>query len=372
MSDKILISPPHLNGREKEYVLDALSGNWISSKGKYIDLFETKIKSFINPEKEIVTLNSGTSAIHLALKHLGVQHGDEVICQSFTFAATAFPILYQKAIPVFVDSERQTWNICPLLLEEAIKDRIGKGKKPKAIIAVHIYGMPYKVTEIHGIAKKYDIPVIEDAAEALGSKYNDMPCGGFGQLAVLSFNGNKIITSAQGGVLVCNSAVEKQQFIHWATQAKENEPYYLHTSVGYNYRISNVLAAIGLAQIENLNEKISLRRNIFDRYFSELDKEVFDFQHEPNRFFSNRWMTCILTKSKNNKENIIETLKKNRIETLHLWYPMHKQPVFSEYPAYTNGKAETLFNLGLCLPSGSNLTMEKLDKIISVLNNRQI
>lgn len=367
MSNKILVSPPHLDGAEIKYVSDALSGNWISSKGKYIDLFEDKLRTYINPKKEIAALNSGTSAIHLALKHLGVAHGDEVICQSFTFAATAFPIRYQKAVPVFVDSEPDTWNICPVLLEEAINSRISKGKKPKAIIAVHIYGMPYKVAEINEIAKKYDIPVIEDAAEALGSTYNGIPCGNFGQLAVLSFNGNKIVTSAQGGALVCSGTTAKERFIHWATQAKEDRPYYLHKSVGYNYRISNVLAAIGLAQIENLDEKVSLRRQVFNKYYSELNGKTFDFQHERDNFFSNRWMTCVLAKSEKQKENIIEALTGNRIETLHLWYPLHKQPIFKKFPAYVNGNAEKLFNCGFCLPSGSKLTEKEQNEIITIL-----
>ncbi|PID69235.1 MAG: pyridoxal phosphate-dependent aminotransferase [Flavobacteriales bacterium] len=369
MSNKILISPPHISGAEKKYVLDALSGDWISSKGKYIDSFEKKLQFHINQNKEVVCLNSGTSAIHLALKQLGVQENDEVICQSFTFAATAFPVLYQKAIPVFVDSEPDTWNICPVLLEKAIKNRIKNGKKPKAILAVHLYGMPYKIDEVQRIATTYNIPVIEDAAEALGSSYNNVPCGNFGQLAVLSFNGNKIITSAQGGAIVCNTVKEKESFIHWATQAKDNLPFYHHSSVGFNYRMSNVLAAIGLAQIENLHKKINLRRQVYFRYFSELDKDLFDFQKESENSFSNRWMTCILTISRAEKEKLLKTLINNGIEALHLWYPLHKQPVFKEFPSFINGTSEHLFNRGLCLPSGSKLTANEYQKIVAVLKN---
>ncbi len=369
MNSKIWVSPPHMTGEELEYVQNSLSENWVSSVGPDINKFEDAIQDYLNSTDEVIALNSGTSAIHLALIQIGVTQGDEVICQSFTFSASANPILYLGAKPIFIDSESDTWNLCPILLEEAIKDRISKGKKPKAIIAVHLYGMPYKITEIHHIAKKYKIPIIEDAAEALGSEYKNKKCGTFGDFGILSFNGNKIITTSAGGALICKSKDIKNNTIHLATQAKEDAPHYQHTKIGYNYRISNILSSIGLAQMKVIHNRVASRRNNYNFYTKNLKANLtISFLKEPKDFFSNRWMTTILTKSYKDREQLRLTLEKNNIESKPLWKPLHLQPVFLEYPSYVNGISENLFNTGLCLPSGSNLTKNNLKRITISIN----
>jgi len=369
MNSKIWVSPPHMTGEELEYIQNSLAKNWVSSVGPDINKFEDTIQDYLNSTNEVIALNSGTSAIHLALIQLGVTYGDEVICQSFTFSASANPIIYLGAKPVFVDSESDTWNICPQLLEEAIKDRILKGKKPKAIIAVHLYGMPYKIMEIHTIAKKYEIPIIEDAAEALGSEYKNEKCGTFGDIGILSFNGNKIITTSSGGALICKSKEIKNSIIHLATQAKEDAPHYQHTKIGYNYRISNILSSIGLAQMKVIKERVTSRRDNYNFYTKNLKtNSTITFLKEPKDFFSNRWMTSILTKSYKNREKLRLVLEKNNIESKPLWKPLHLQPVFLEFPSYVNGISENLFNRGLCLPSGSNLSNNDLERITKILN----
>jgi dTDP-4-amino-4,6-dideoxygalactose transaminase len=357
-----------MGGEELKYVHEAFSTNWIAPLGPNVNAFEDSLQAYLIENKEIAALSSGTAAIHLALIILGVTSGDEVICQSFTFSASANPILYQGATPVFVDSELETWNICPKQLEIAINDRIKKGKKPKAIIAVHLYGMPYNVTKIKALSVKYDIPVIEDSAEALGSAVNGQKCGTFGDLGVFSFNGNKIITTSGGGALVCNDVATKQQAIFLATQARDEAPHYQHSKIGYNYRLSNVLAGIGRGQLEVLQDRIDKRRANFNYYKKNLKNSSFQFLEAPEGYFSNRWLTCILTPSFEMREKIRVHLHTLGIESRPLWKPMHTQPIFMKYPRYVNGVSEKLFEIGLCLPSGSNTTENELDSVVGVLN----
>ncbi|PCI11966.1 MAG: pyridoxal phosphate-dependent aminotransferase [Flavobacteriaceae bacterium] len=370
MDKKIWLSSPHMGGKERDFVSEAFDTNWIAPLGPNVNGFESDIQSYLDAEVHVAALSSGTAAIHLGLQLLGVESGDEVICQSFTFSASANPILYLSAIPVFVDSEKDTWNMCPTLLEEAIRDRISKGKKPKAIIAVHLYGMPYKVDEINAVAKKYAIPVLEDSAEALGSTYKGVKCGTFADISILSFNGNKIITTSGGGALVSHQKEDKEKAIFFSTQSRDNAPHYQHSEIGYNYRMSNVLAGIGRGQMLVLDTRVAARRNNYKRYFDALSpKKEFTFLDEPQESFSNRWLSCLLTSSYNIRENIRLKLEKENIETRPLWKPMHLQPVFSKYPSYVNGTSEALFNKGLCLPSGSNLTEDDVSKVIYHIKN---
>ncbi|MCK0131234.1 aminotransferase class I/II-fold pyridoxal phosphate-dependent enzyme [Flavobacteriaceae bacterium F08102] len=366
MKSKILLAPPDLSGDELSYIQQAIATNNIASYGENIDIFERQLKTYLNVS-EVVAVNSGTSAIHLALIALGVERGDEILCQSFTFSATANPIIYLGATPIFIDSERETWNMCPVLLEEAIVDRIKNGKKPKAIIAVHLYGMPYKTKEINALSVRYNIPVIEDAAEALGSRVNDQPCGSFGHYAIISFNGNKIITTGAGGAIVCNSLAEKERFIHLATQAKDNAPHYQHSSIGYNYRMSNLLAGIGRAQMNHIDKHISIKRKIFSSYKSQVDGN-FCFLEEPEGSFSNRWLTTLSCTSFEIREQVRISLTKNNIEAKPLWKPLHLQPVFQQYRSFINGTSEEIFSKGLCLPSGVGMTENDLNTVTSILS----
>jgi dTDP-4-amino-4,6-dideoxygalactose transaminase len=368
---RIYLSLSVQSGFEQEYVQRALETNWITSGGPNVNDFEIKLEKYYNNEFCVTALNSGTSAIHLALILLGVNSGDEVICQSMTFSASANPILYQGAMPIFIDSEWDTWNICPENLEIAIKDRIKKGKKPKAIIAVHLYGIPYKVDEVHAVADRYDIPVIEDSAEALGSTYKGKKCGSFGTLGILSFNGNKIITTSSGGALVTNSKKIKEKAIFYSNQSKDIAVHYQHSEIGYNYRMSNICAGIGLGQIKMLDKNIEARRDnhffykeIFKRIESVKLSEVLD-----ETYFSNFWLNTILIgPSKNkNKESLRLTFENANIECRPVWKPMHLQPIFEKYPYYGGKIAEKLFNTGLCLPSGSNLTSEDKNRIRKVI-----
>ena len=354
-----------MSGNELQYVNEAFSTNWIAPLGPNVNAFENSIENYLDGNSHIAAISSGTAAIHLALIMLGVTSNDEVICQSKTFSASANPIMYLGATPVFIDSEKDTWNLCPILLEEAIKDRINKGKMPKAIIAVHLYGMPYKVNEIHKIAKEYNIPVIEDSAEALGSTYSNQKCGTFGDIGILSFNGNKIITTSGGGALVTKNKEHKDKAIFLATQAREKAVEYLHSEVGYNYRMSNVLAGIGRGQMEVIDERVAQRRNNFDFYKNELQHiEGITFLEEPQGSFSNRWLSSILTESSKMRDALYTTFEKQNIETRPLWKPMHQQPIFKACPNYINGVSDDLFNRGLCLPSGSNLTENDLERIL--------
>ncbi|AWX45812.1 dTDP-4-amino-4,6-dideoxygalactose transaminase [Flagellimonas maritima] len=353
---------------EQQYVKEAFDTNWIAPLGPFVNRFENTIGEYIGDGAQVAALSSGTAAIHLALKLLGVSHGDEVICQSFTFSASANPILYLGATPVFVDSENLTWNISPELLEKAIVDRTALGKKPKAIIAVHLYGMPYMVDEITKISKKYEIPVIEDSAEALGSSYKNKKCGNFGDIGILSFNGNKIITTSGGGALITNDINVKKKAVFFATQSRDDAPHYQHSEVGFNYRMSNVLAGIGCGQMEVLDNRVSARRNNFDFYRNNLGHlQELKFLEEPNGFYSNRWLSCILTPSFEIREKIRLGLLEEDIESRPLWKPLHLQPIFKNSPNFTNGTSEELFERGLCLPSGSNLNSEDLDRIVYTL-----
>lgn len=368
MKPKIWLSSPHMSGSEINYIQQAFESNWIAPLGPNVGLFEEKLQNFLGNRHQVGVLSSGTAAIHLALILLDVKKDDEVLCQSKTFSASANPIVYQGATPIFIDSEKETWNLCPELLETAIKDRLKHGKRPKAIIAVHLYGMPYKVEEVHNIAKIYEIPIIEDSAEALGSSYNNQKCGTFGDFGILSFNGNKIITTSGGGALITMSKNIKEKAIFLATQARDKDIAYLHSHIGYNYRMSNVLAGIGVGQMEVLEKRVASRRLNFKLYKDHLN-EINDlfFLPEPKNSFSNRWLSCILTKSKQQKEHIIHLLEKENIESRPLWKPMHQQPVFKSYPCYLNGVSDDLFERGICLPSGSNLNQDQLERVILVI-----
>lgn len=369
--NRIYLSLSQESGYEQEYIERALKSNWITSSGPNVNQFENELKNYFENEKYVAALNSGTSAIHLALLLLEVKEGDEVICQSMTFAASANPILYQNAIPVFVDSEIETWNICPENLEIAIKDRIEKGTKPKAIIAVHLYGMPYKVDEVNAVAKKYGIPVIEDSAEALGSKYKGKKCGSLGSFGILSFNGNKIITTSSGGALIANSEELKERAIFYATQSKDKAPHFQHSKIGYNYRMSNICAGIGLGQMKILEKNINSRRNnhLFYKQIFEEIKNAELFENQDEDFFSNYWLNTVLLESLEVREKLRFAFESANIESRPLWKPMHLQPFFEKYPYYGNRKAEQLFERGLCLPSGSNLTREDKNRIKGVITN---
>lgn len=363
--DKIWLSSPHMGGGELKYVHDAFEANWVAPLGPNVDGFERDLENYLQNDVYVAALSSGTAAIHLGLVLLDVKAEDEVICQSMTFSASANPIRYLGATPVFVDSEEDTWNLCPEQLERAIKDRIQKGKKPKAIIAVHLYGMPYKNDEIRGVADKYEIPILEDAAEALGSKYKGIHCGTLGDVSILSFNGNKIITTSGGGALVSKSKEIKEKAVFLATQARDNAPHYQHSHIGYNYRMSNIVAGIGRGQMEILDERVRARRANFEYYQSKLNNRTdIKLIDELKGFYSNRWLSCILTDSFEKRESIRLKLAEKNIESRPLWKPMHLQPVFEKYPKYTDGISETLFEKGLCLPSGSNLTTEDLNRVI--------
>ena len=368
MASKIWLSSPHMGGTEQSYVNNAFDTNWIAPLGPHVNGFESDLESYLDTDCNVAALSSGTAALHLGLILLNVGHGDEVICQSKTFSASANPIVYQGATPIFVDSERDTWNICPEQLEIAIKDCISKGKKPKAIIAVHLYGMPYKVKDIQAISKKYDIPVLEDSAEALGSTYHSDKCGTFGEIAILSFNGNKIITTSGGGALVAKSLKIKEKAVFLATQARDKAVEYLHSSIGYNYRLSNVLAGIGRGQMEVLDDHVKARRRVYE-FYKESFKDIKEltFLDEPDGFFSNRWLSCMVTPSEEIREGIRLSLEKENIETRPLWKPMHQQPIFKDYPHYLNGVSDELFEKGLCLPSGSNLTDDELHRVATAI-----
>ena len=371
MNSKIWLSLPHMGGGEQDFVKQAFDSNWVAPLGPNVEGFELDIASFLNSQSHVSVLSSGTAAIHLALILLGVQPGDEVICQSMTFSASANPILYLGATPIFIDSERDTWNMDPELLEEAIKDRIRKGKKPKAIIPVHLYGMPAKMDQIMAIAGEYEIPVIEDAAEALGSSINNQKCGTFGEIGVLSFNGNKIITTSGGGALVSKNPTYVKEATFLATQARDPAPHYQHSKIGYNYRLSNISAGIGRGQMEVLPLRIKQRRDNFSYYTEELkDSPGITFLDEPDGYHSNRWLTTILVNAENtgvSREDIRLKLEMENIESRPLWKPMHLQPIFKDCPFYGSGVAQQLFNDGLCLPSGSNLTGTQLSRVVNCL-----
>ena len=373
-NEKIWLSSPHMGGNEQQYIKEAFDTNWVAPLGPNVTGFEQDLERFLNDDIHIAALSSGTAAIHLGLVLLGVQQGDEVICQSFTFSASANPIVYLGAIPVFIDSETDTWNMCPIALEQAIIDRIKKGKKPKAILPVHLYGMPYKVNEIRAIADTYGIPILEDSAEALGSHYKGKKCGTFGDIAALSFNGNKIITTSGGGALVSHSKNIKEKAIFLATQARDNAPHYQHSEIGYNYRLSNICAGIGRGQMEVLEKHVTLRREMHNFYvdFFKDSKEVSVFSEPNANYYSNHWLSCIVIDSTvlgKSSTDLRLALEKENIESRPLWKPMHLQPIFENYPYYGKKVSEKLFENGLCLPSGSNLTELDKNRIIKVLKD---
>ena len=374
MKSKIWLSSPHMGGGEMKYIQQAFDENWISPLGPNVNGFEADLENFLSEGVHVAALMSGTSAIHIALMLLKVVPGDDVICQSLTFSASANPILYMGANPVFIDSEKDTWNLCPVALEEAILEGIKIGKKPKAIIAVSIYGMPYKIEEIRAISNKYEIPIIEDSAEALGSTYKNRKCGTFGDLSILSFNGNKIITSSGGGALVVKNRKYKDKAVFLSTQAKDEAPHYQHSELGYNYRLSNVCAGIGRGQMEVLEERIAQRRannEFYKSIFKDIDAvTVFS---EPNEdYFSNFWLTNIIidpSAGTATRETLRLKLLEEGIESRPLWKPLHLQPIFKSAKFFGNGVCEKLFNNGLCLPSGSNLTTEEKDRIAKCIRS---
>ncbi|WP_027126976.1 DegT/DnrJ/EryC1/StrS family aminotransferase [Gelidibacter mesophilus] len=369
MKPKIWLSSPHMGGTELSFIKEAFDSNWVAPLGPNVNGFEIDLQTYLKQDCQVAALASGTSALHLSLILLGVGVGDEVICQSKTFSASANPIVYQGATPVFVDSEKDTWNLCPEQLEVAIKDRISKGIKPKAIIAVHLYGMPYNVNAINQIGLKYEIPIIEDSAESLGSKYYDKNCGTFGDFSILSFNGNKIITTSGGGALVTKTLKDKEKAVFLATQARDNAPHYLHSHIGYNYRMSNIVAGIGRGQMRVLDSHVEKRRSNYAFYQNALNQNGYiSFLEEPEHYFSNRWLSCILLKNKEMREGLRLALEKENIESRPLWKPMHQQPVFKDAPRYLNGVSDDLFDRGLCLPSGSNLTDIELDRVLTVIS----
>jgi dTDP-4-amino-4,6-dideoxygalactose transaminase len=361
-----------MGGKEQEYINEAFNTNWIAPLGPNVTGFEEDLENYLGANKKVACLSSGTAALHLALVQLRVGYGDEVICQSFTFCGSANPIIYQGATPVFVDSEADSWNMCPEQLELAIKDRIKKGVVPKAIIIVHLYGMPAKIDELLQIASQYNIPVIEDAAEALGSSYKGKKCGTFGSFSALSFNGNKIITTSGGGALVCSSEVEKEKTIFFATQARDKDPHYEHSHIGFNYRMSNISAGIGRGQMEVLPKHISSRQKMHE-FYQQLFKqyeEIEVFTETDSNIESNHWLSCVVfhSNAKVTRQALQESMANDNIECRPLWKPMHLQPIFKKYPAYINGISESLFKNGLCLPSGSNLTDNDRHRISYAVN----
>ncbi len=380
MSDsKIWLSSPHMGGNEQRFVQEAFDTNWVAPLGPNVTGFEKDLELYLGEGVHAAALSSGTAALHLALILLGVTSGDEVICQSMTFSASANPIVYLGARPVFIDSEPETMNLDPVFLKDAILDGISRGKKPKAIILVHLYGMPCKIDAIRALANEYQIPVIEDSAEALGSRYKGRKCGTFGDISILSFNGNKIITTSGGGALVTRSAAQKDKAVFLSTQARDHAPHYQHSEIGYNYRMSNICAGIGRGQMEVLDEHMALRRAMHQFYvalFSEIEGvTVFS---EPNTdFYSNHWLSCILLDPARTggitREDLRLALEQENIESRPLWKPMHLQPVFSDCAFFGSNVSENLFTNGLCLPSGSNLTdkeRERIAKVIHTLFNR--
>ncbi|UBB90955.1 aminotransferase class I/II-fold pyridoxal phosphate-dependent enzyme [Candidatus Kaistella beijingensis] len=372
MNAKIWLSSPHMGGTELDYIHEAFEQNWVAPLGPNVNSFEDDLKTYLNENVEVAALSAGTAALHLALIILGVKYDDEVICQSFTFSASANPITYVGAKPVFVDSEPKTWNMCPKALETAINDRITKGKKPKAIIVVHLYGMPAKLNEITEIANRYEIPLIEDAAEALGSTFKGQKCGTFGEMSILSFNGNKIITTSGGGALVCKTKEQKDKAVFLSTQARDNAPHYQHSEIGYNYRMSNISAGIGRGQMKVLNDRIEARRKNHQFYLDLFENfEGVTVFNEPNSdYFSNHWLSAIVIdeeKAGFNREQLRLALDQENIESRPLWKPMHLQPIFESAPYFGGNVAEELFKNGLCLPSGSNLNEEDLERIKNVI-----
>ncbi len=373
MKKRINLSLAKMSGHEQKYIQEAFDTNWVVPLGPNVNAFEQSLADYLGGEKKVVALSSGTAALHLALIQLGVGPGDEVICQSFTFAASANPIKYLGATPVFVDSEEDTWNMSPGFLREAVEDRIAlTGRKPKAIIPVHLYGMPAKMDEIMAIANEFEIPVLEDAAEALGSEYKGKKCGTFGKFACLSFNGNKMITTSGGGALVCTNEEDAGETMFYATQACDEAPHYQHSKIGYNYRMSNICAGIGRGQMHVLDSHVARRKEINQFYSEKLDgfPGVSLLKNPSADFVSNHWLTCVMVNEAEagfSREELRLVMEAANIETRPLWKPMHLQPVFADAPYYGDGTSEKLFEIGLCLPSSPVLTEEDLMRVVNCI-----
>lgn len=374
MNNKIWLSSPHMGGNELKYINKAFEENWVAPLGPNVNGFEEDLEKYLGQNTKVAALSAGTAALHLALIECGVKPGDEVICQSMTFSASANPITYCGATPVFVDSEPETWNMCPSDLRQAIEGRIKKDKKPKAIIVVHLYGMPAKMDEIMSIANEFEIDVIEDAAEALGSTYKGRMCGTFGRFGILSFNGNKIITTSGGGALVCHNQKDKEQIVFLSTQARDNAPHYQHSQIGFNYRMSNIVAGIGRGQMEVLNSRVEARRKMHD-FYVDIFKDIAGvtvFSEPSSDFYSNHWLSAVLINPEitgKTREELRLAFLEDNIESRPLWKPMHLQPVFADAPYYGGDTSEMFFNNGLCLPSGSNLSEDDKIRIAKVINN---
>ncbi|WP_139924387.1 DegT/DnrJ/EryC1/StrS aminotransferase family protein [Hymenobacter sp. DG01] len=369
--DRLYLSPPHLGRHELNYLHKAIEDNWVAPAGPNLDGFERDICEFTGA-RHCVALTSGTAAIHLGLRLLGVGPGDEVLCPSFTFVATANPIVYLGATPIFIDSEDETWNLCPERLREALAERQHQGRRPKALILVHLYGMPAKLREIRDVAAEFGVPILEDAAEALGARYKGQPLGTFGDVGVFSFNGNKILTTSGGGALVTNDPEWARKARFWATQAKDDAPYYQHSELGYNYRLSNLLAGIGRGQMELLEDRVKKRREIFAWYQKHLaGVPGLSFgPTEPTGVRSNRWLTTILlnpTETTVTPEQLRQHLETHNIESRPLWKPLHLQPLFAATPCFGGKVCEHLFTQGLCLPSGSAMTETDLRRVAEAI-----
>ena len=370
MESRIFLSFPHLGGTEMNWIEEAFKGSWVVPLGPNVDEFEKRLSRYLEAP-DVVAVSAGTAAIHMAMVMLGVGPGDEVICQSFTFAASANPVTYQGAKPVFVDSKPDTWNMDPAALEEAIIERHrATGRYPKAIVPVHLYGMPARMDEILEIASRYGIPVIEDAAEALGSEYKGKKCGTLGKYGALSFNGNKIITTSGGGAVICPDSEAAKRVLFYVTQARENRPYYYHEHIGFNYRMSNISAGIGCGQMDVLAEHVERRRAIH-RLYSEAFKgsdRITVHENPTDDFNSNFWLTTVLIDDAD-PEQLRQAMNSRNIETRWLWRPMHMQPVYADAPYYGGNTAESLFSRGLCLPSGSNLIDSDIERVVTTLKS---
>jgi dTDP-4-amino-4,6-dideoxygalactose transaminase len=363
----LYLSPPHLHSNEEKYLQEVLVSNWIAPVGEFLDKFETAIGNYIKT-KYLLATNSGTSALHLALLAANIKKNDIVLVSSFTFVASANPILYMGAIPVFIDSEKESWNICPKMIEKAIQTLKAQNKKPKALIITHLYGQAANLSAIQKITKENDIILIEDAAESLGCTWNHQFVGTFGEYGFFSFNGNKIITTSAGGMLVVKSEEVRKKTLFLATQAKDDAPHYQHTTIGYNYRLSNVLAALGYGQVENLGWKIEKKRQIFNFYKQHLENN-FELMPELPQSNGTRWLSCILCKNESQREILRLKLLENKIETRPLWKPLHLQPLFKDFLFFGENISQHLFKRGLCLPSGTQITEEQQMEVIRLLNS---
>ncbi|MES3037373.1 MAG: DegT/DnrJ/EryC1/StrS family aminotransferase [Bdellovibrionota bacterium] len=371
---RVLLSAPHMGGQEMQYIERAFKDNWIVPLGPNVNDFEKQMVEYLG-EKGLhaVAMNSGTSAIHIALILMKLQPGEEVFCSSATFVATANPILYEKGIPVFVDSEPGTWNLCPKSFLKAVEAKKAKGKVPRILVCAELYGMGAAYNEIEKICQQYKIEIIEDSAEALGSKYHERKCGTFGRFGILSFNGNKIITTSGGGMLITHSKEEADKALFLITQARDKAPYYLHSEIGYNYRMSNVCAGIGLGQMKVLDERVEARRKVFQFYRDHLHSTPLEFPTDVEGYYSNHWLsTALLPAGRKSPTELLHLLDSYNVEARHVWKPLHTQPIFKNnefYTAHAQPVAEKIFNEGVCLPSSSFLTEETLEQICNIIKS---